>query len=197
MAVFLDSAPLETERLGLSTIGQLLSHVSRGNRLVVNMLIDGREPNYDDMATVRNAPLGGHTMFVETAEPRAVASEALDEVERQMAEADRLTGEAVDLLQKNQPAAAMQKLSGCFTTWHHAQDSVTKTAQLMRLKLEDIEAAGQSLSTLMSKFSDQLRSIRGALESRDYTTLGDVLTYETPETTRKWRDAMGAMRAKI
>ncbi len=197
MPVLIDSAPIETERLGLSTVGQLLSHVSKSNRLVVNLLIDGREPNFDDMATVRQGALKGHTLFLETVAPREIAADALDEVERQMAEADRLTGEAVDLLQKNQLAPAMQKLSGCFSTWHSAQDSVTKTAQLMKLKLEDIETAGQSLSSLMTEFSDQLRSIRGALESRDYTTLGDVLTYETPETTRKWRDAMGTMRAQM
>jgi hypothetical protein len=197
MAVLIDSTPLETEPLGLSTVGQVLAHVARGKRLIVNLLIDGHQPDYDDMATVRQAPLGGHTLFVETAEPREIVTDALDEVERQMVEADRLTGEAVNLLQQNQPAAAMQRLSGCFTTWHHAQDSVTKTAQLMRLRLEEIETAGQSLATLMGEFSDQLRSIRGALECRDYTTLGDVLTYETPETTRKWRDAMATMRARV
>ena len=138
-----------------------------------------------------------HAIFVETAEPRDIATDALDEVELQMEEAERLTSEAVALLQKNQPAGAMQKLSGCFTTWHAAQESVDKTAQLMRIKLDDISTAGEPLSRVMLEFGNQLRSIRDALESRDYVTLGDVLTYETPATTRKWRAAMSALRASF
>jgi hypothetical protein len=197
MSVTVDHAPLAVEGFGLQTVGQVLSHLNRGNRLVVKLLIDGQEPDYDDFSAIKSAPLNGHTLFIETAEPRELASEALDEVELQMAEADRLTGEAVALLQRNQPAGAMQKLSGCFTTWHCAQESVDKTAQLLRIKLDDITTAGQSLSSLMVEFGDQLRSIRGALESRDYVTLGDVLTYETPATTRKWRDAMTTMRGRI
>jgi hypothetical protein len=197
MPVTVDHAPLEARTLGLTTVGQLLSHLTKGNRLVVNLLIDGREPDYTNFAAVKTAPIDGHTLFVETAEPREIATEALDEVTSQMAEADRLTTEAVSLLQKNQPAGAMQKLSGCFTTWQHAQESVDKTAQLLRINLADIKAAGQSLSSLMKEFGEQLRSIRGALESRDYVTLGDVLTYETPETTRKWREAMTALKQSI
>ncbi len=197
MPVTLDHAPLEIERLGLRTVGELLSHVKRDNRLVVNLLIDGQEPDYDNFATLRGSSLTGHTLFVETAEPRDVANDALTEVEAQMEEADRLTGEAVALLQKNQPAGAMQKLSGCFTTWQHAQDSVDKTAQLLRIDLDKLTADGQTLTDLMGEFSQQLRSIKDALENRDYVALGDVLTYETPTTTRKWRGAMGAIRASI
>lgn len=197
MPVTLDHAPLETDRLGLQTVGHLLSHLKRDNKLIVNLLIDGQEPDYDNLASVKLSPLKGHTLFVETADPREIANDALTEVEAQMEEADRLTGEAVAMLQKNQPAGAMQKLSGCFTTWQHAQDSVDKTAQLLRLDLNRLTAGGQSLMSLMNEFSQQLRSIRDALENRDYVALGDVLTYETPETTRKWRGAMGVIRASI
>ena len=197
MSITVDHAPLEARGLGLRTVGQLLAHLGQKDRLVVNQLIDGCEPDYDNMSAVKQASPDDHTLFVETAEAREIASDALDEVDLQMEEADRLTSEAVTLLQKNQPAGAMQKLSGCFTTWHHAQESVGKTAQLLRMDLGNIAAAGQSLSSLMNEFSEQLRSIRSALESRDYVTLGDVLTYETPETTRKWRQAMGVMRQSM
>ena len=197
MPVTVDHATMKTDELGFETVGQLLAHLKRDNRLVVNLLIDGQEPNYDDFAALTRSRLDAHSLFIETADPREIATDALKEVEQQMAEADRLSGEAVALLQKNQPAGAMQKLSGCFTTWQSAQESVDKTAQLMRLKLDDISAAGQSISSLMIEFGQQLRSIRDALESRDYVTLGDVLTYETPATTRKWRQAMTVMRQSI
>ena len=100
MSVTVDHENLEVETLGLQTIGQVLSHLQRDNRLVVNLLIDGRQPDLDRLPQVRQSPLSGLTLFIETAEPREMALEVIEEVESQLREADRLKGEAVDLLQQ-------------------------------------------------------------------------------------------------
>ncbi|HLL89095.1 MAG TPA: hypothetical protein VK324_07305, partial [Tepidisphaeraceae bacterium] len=145
MSVTVDHAPFSPASLGLRTVGQLLSHVvQQGGRLVTRVLIDGQEPNYDNFAAVRASALDGRTVFVETTCPKEMAREVLDELSLGMAEADRLTAEAVDLLQRNQTSAAMQKLSGCFSTWHTTRESVEKTAQLLRLDLAAIAAGDAS-----------------------------------------------------
>lgn len=198
MSVTVDYENLEVEALGLRTIGQVLSHLQKDNRLVVNLLIDGREPDLDHLPQVRQSPINGHTLFIETAEPREMALEVIAEVENQLREADRLKGEAVDLLQKTGGGArAMQKLSGCFSTWHNAQESVVKVARLLRIDLDDVSVSGRSLSALIAEFSGQLRQVRQALEARDFVTLGDVLAYEMTETTAQWRGALGAVRDVI
>ena len=195
MSVTVDHENLEVEALGLRTIGQVLTHVHRDNRLVINLLIDGQQPDLDRLPQVRQSPINGHTLFIETAEPRAMALEVIAEVESQLHEADRLKGEAVDLLQKSGGAGkAMERLSGCFSTWHNAQESVVKVARLMRLDLDGVSVAGRSLSALIGEFSAQLRQVRQALEARDFVTLGDVLAYEMTETTAHWRTALGAVR---
>ena len=198
MSVTVDHENLEVEALGLRTIGQVLSHVHRDNRLVVNLLIDGREPDFDRLPQVRQSPVIGHTLFIETAEPREMALEAIAEVESQLGEADRLKGEAVDLLQRSGGAGkAMEKLSGCFSTWQNAQESVVKVARLLRINLDEVRVAGRSLSTLIADFSGQLRQVRAALESRDFVTLADVLAYEMTETSTHWRGALCAVRDVI
>jgi hypothetical protein len=198
MSVTVDHENLEVETLGLRTIGQVLSHLQRDNRLVVNLLIDGRQPDLDRLPQVRQSPLNGHTLFIETAEPREMALEVIEEVESQLREADRLKGEAVDLLQQTGGGAkAMEKLSGCFSTWHNAQDSVVKVARLLRLDLDGVSVDGRSLTALVEEFSGQLRQVRQALEHRDFVTLGDVLAYEMTETTTQWRGALGAVRQMI
>ena len=198
MSVTVDHERLEVESLGLRTVGQVLSHVHKDNRLVVNLLIDGREPDLDHLPQVRQSPINGLTLFIETAEPREMALEVITEVESQLREADRLKGEAVDLLQKSGGAVkAMEKLSGCFSTWHNAQESVVKVARLLRIDLDDVNVAGRSLSALIAEFSGQLRQVRQALEARDFVTLGDVLAYEMTETSTQWRGALGAIREVI
>src|SRR3954466_1372762 len=75
MSVMVDHERLEVESLGLRTVGQVLSHLQKDNRLVVNLLIDGREPDLDPLPQVRQSPVTGHTLFIETAEPREMALE--------------------------------------------------------------------------------------------------------------------------
>jgi hypothetical protein len=197
MSVTVDHRPLAAENLGLKTLGQVLAHLQKDNRLVVHVLIDGEEPDLDHLPQVKQSPVAGHTVFIETADPRQMAIEVLDEVASQLDEADRLKTEAADLLQRNQNAPAMEKLAGCFTTWQHAQESILKTAQLLRIDLTLVRASKLSMQELFNEFAKQLKAIRVALESRDFVTLSDLLLYETTETSAQWRDAIATMKKTI
>jgi hypothetical protein len=197
MSVVVDHQLLNAEQMGMQTVGQVLTHVQRDNRLVVNLLIDGQEPDLDHLGTLKRKLLAEHTLFIETAEPRRVALDALREVEDQLFEGDRLTSEAVDLLQANQVENAMKKLSGCFSTWQHFQESVLKTAQLLRLDLESVTVEDRSLAEVVREFRDQLQSVKQSLEARDYVSLCDILTYEIPQGTERWRAALETMREII
>jgi hypothetical protein len=197
MPVTVDFEPVAAEELGLRTVGHVLSHVQRENRLVVNLLLDGLPPDLTRLGHLRASPLEGHTLFIETAEPRAMALEAIDEVAAQLREADRLRTEAVDCLHRNQPGPAMEKLSGCFSTWNNAQESVCKTAQLLRIDLDRVRVGDRSLTQLLTHFGDQLREIKGALEGRDFVTLADILAYEATQTSTHWQNALGAIRRII
>jgi hypothetical protein len=179
MTVMVDQQPLATEPLGLKTVGQVLSHLQKDNRLVVHVLIDGQEPDLDRIAAVCSKPLMGHTLFIETAQPKQLALEVLGEVEKQLDEAERLKNDAVQLLQSNQQTKAMEKLAGCFSTWQHAQESIQKTAQLLRVDLARVTVAEKPLTNLLQAFAGQLQQIKSALENRDFVTLGDILTYQT------------------
>jgi hypothetical protein len=197
MSVTIDHEPLAAEKMGLRTIGQLLSHIQRDNRLVTNLLIDGQEPDLDCISTIRHSLLNSHTLFIETADPEIMALDALDEVEAQLRETDRLRADAVEMLQRGQSSKALEKLSGCFSTWQNAQESVLKVAQLLRIDLENVRMHGLPLTGLLTSFSEQLRQIKNALENRDFVTLADILTYEANETSSQWRQAFDALREII
>jgi hypothetical protein len=197
MSVTVDRQPLAAEEMGLQTLGQLIVHLQKDNRLVVHVLVDGEEPDLSQMGSVRKIALNQHTLFVETADPCQLAVQALTEVEAQLDEADRLRGEASDLILQSQHQKAMEKLSGCFSTWQHAQESVLKTAQLLRLDLEAVQSGGQPLTETVRQFAEQLREIKSALENRDFVLLNDILTYEAVQTTARWRGAVAAMRIAV
>ena len=198
MAVTVDHQPLHVDRLGLRTVGQVLNHLQRANRLVVHVLIDGREPEPERLGSVRREAIDGHELFIETADPRQLAVDALDAVGEQLTEVDRLRIEAADLLGRNMPFKAMEKLSGCFSTWQHAQESVLKTSQLCRVDLNQLIIDGSgSLADLLGEFTMQLREIKRTLEQRDFVALADILRYEATRTGAQWRAALSALRERI
>ncbi|HEY7089148.1 MAG TPA: hypothetical protein VH518_13720, partial [Tepidisphaeraceae bacterium] len=120
MSVTVDHQPLPAEEMGLKTIGQVLAHIQKEKRLVVHVLLDGEEPDLSNLSKLKMSPLLGHTLFIETTEPKKMALDVLEEVREQLGEADRLTTDAVELLRDNQNIKAMEKLRGCFSTWQHA-----------------------------------------------------------------------------
>jgi hypothetical protein len=197
MSVMVDDQPLAVEKMGLQTIGQVLGHVQQGNRLVINLLIDGKAPDLGGLGAVRRSPLDGHTVYIETAEPRAIALDVLLDVEQQLDQNDPLRGQAVDLLQQNQPERAQEKLHGWFHVWLTAQESVSKVSQLLRIDLDSLRAGGQPLSAVLQQFASRLREIKSAIENRDFVTLGDILAYEMTETEDDWREVLGAIRGVI
>lgn len=197
MSVTVDHEPLAAEKMGLRTVGQVLTHIQRDNRLVTNLLIDGQEPDLDRISSIRQSLLGDHTIFIETADPAIMALDALNEVEDQLQETERLRSDAVEMLQRGQSNRALEKLSGCFSIWQTAQESVLKVAQLLRIDLEGVRIEGQRLMNLLTGFGEQLRNIKTTLENRDFVTLADILTYEANETSARWRSVFDSLRQII
>ena len=193
MAVMVDDQPLAVEKMGLLTIGQVLSHVQRGNRLVINLLIDGKAPDLSGLGAVRRSPLDGRTVYIETAEPRVIAHNALAEVEHQLDQNDEIRDQAVLLLQQNHPEKALEKLQGWFHTWLTAQESVSKVSQLLRIDLDALQVGGNPLSEVLQRFAAQLREIKSAIENRDFVTLSDVLAYEMTQAADDWRNVVAAL----
>lgn len=197
MSVMVDDRPLAAEQLGLRTIGQLLAHIQKANRLIVHMLIDGEEPDLSRLSALKQRPLSGHTLYIETTEPRRMALDVLASVEAQLREGDRLTHDAVQMLRSGYTVKAMEKLRGCFSTWQHAQESVLKIAQLLRIDLTRIYADGRPFTEVLNEFTQQLKLIKKSLENRDYVSLIDTLVYETAETSAHWAAAIRSMRSAI
>jgi hypothetical protein len=91
----------------------------------------------------------------------------------------------------------MEKLRGCFSTWQHAQESVLKVAQLLRIDLAKILVDGRPFVQVLGEFAQQLKLIKSALENRDFVALIDTLVYEVADNSSNWRAAIRSMRSVI
>lgn len=198
MSVTVDDEPLETDALGLATVGQVLTHLRQKNRLVVHVMIDGHEPDFEQMDSLRAQPIADRTVYIETVEPQRIAAEVFDQVELLLVDAGPLREQVIGHLHAGEHAEALKKLGGCFTSWTHAQQSIEKVARLLRVDLNRITLDnGTTLAAWLGTFAGQLGEIRGALENRDYSLLADLLEHETPETANNWRSAIAAIRKTL
>jgi hypothetical protein len=197
MSVTVDDEPLAAETLGLSTVGHVLNHLRERQRLVVHVMIDGREPNFDEMAALRAQPIGDRTVYIETAEPQRIAADVFDQVDCLLVDAETAREQVVARLQAGEHAEALKKLGGCFTSWTQAQAAIEQVARLLRIDLGRIDMNDGTLAEWLGRFAGQLGEIRGALENRDYPLLADLLQYEAHETGGRWRDAIAAMRSTL
>jgi hypothetical protein len=197
MSVTVDDEVLAADTLGLDTVGQVLTHVQRPDRLVVNLLIDGREPDLSQMATLRRSPVLGRTLYIETAAPRQMALDVLGDVEEQLESVDAFRADAADLLAADKVARAMEKLGHCLTAWQAAHDAVGQTAKLMRIDLDRLTVAGRPAAAILADFTDQLRQVKQTLTDRDYVSLSDLLRYEMDGTAERWADLLDALRGTL
>jgi hypothetical protein len=194
MSVTVDHQPFANEELGLQTVGQVLSHLQKDNRLVVNLLIDGQQPDLSQISGIRRSLVMGRTLYIETANPGEMALEVLDDVQGQLTDAEVFKNEAADLLAKNQIAPAMEKLGIYFSTWQAAQESVLKTSQLLRIDIEALRVDSESIAEILTDFTQQLRQTKQTLVDRDFVSLTDILLYETSETSQRWIAVLDAIR---
>lgn len=194
MSVTVDDQPLAAESLGLQTVGQILSHVQRANRMVVNLLIDGLQPDLSQISRLRKSLVTGKTLYIETAAPCEMALDVLNDVQDQLNDAELYKTDAAELLQQNQISKAMEKLGVYFSTWQSAQEAVIKTCQLLRIDMQTMRVNSQSIAEILENFADQLRQTRQALSDRDFVSLADLLLYETTKTSQQWSDVIDAIR---
>ncbi|HEV8292061.1 MAG TPA: hypothetical protein VGP94_09060, partial [Tepidisphaeraceae bacterium] len=85
----------------------------------------------------------------------------------------------------------------CIRAWQHAQQSIVKVLELLRIDPADVTVANQPLARCLENFSLQLRQIKSSLEQRDFVSLGDTLQYETSDTTQSWLSCIDAVRQLI
>jgi hypothetical protein len=197
MAVTIDQEKIDAAGKGFSTIGQVLAWAGREGRIVVQLLIDGEAPDLRRMDTVRPILLADRHVYVETADPGAMALDALSQSEKRLVDSTLVRDETVSLLRESKWTEAMAKLGVCLGDWLEAQQTAQAVAKMFGISLENIEAGSGSVAQLSGEFANQLRRIQTAIGDGDLVGLIDLLAYETEETTRRWKLAITQLKQRI
>ena len=195
MTLTVDQQDISTAAFQLSTVDDALRHASASGRLVVSLLIDGDEPEDPSLPSIRSLPLAGRCVYIETADTREMAAEALSVIASQIDEAEACRQLVVQQLQNGTIEAAMPSLGRCFTTWLTAQNSLRAVCELAQIDLTTDNPSAAPLVSMLADFTAQLRQLKQALEVRDYVLVSDVVAYEMEHSASRWHEAIDSLRA--
>jgi hypothetical protein len=186
MSVTIDQELFAAESMGMTTVGQVITHAQRDKRVVVNVTIDGRSTPVDQLSKIRKSLIVNQTLYIETAQPRELAHDVLENVRELLTNSQPHRAATIALLDKNQIGPAMEKLSAYFSNWQQAQESVIKVSRLLGINLDVITVNDRPIEEILAEFTQQLRQVKITLANRDFVTLSDILIYEAPETLNRW-----------
>jgi hypothetical protein len=177
---------------------QLREQLNEKHRLVVRIGCDGEDVAESDLERTLDAALSDYgRVDLHTALVSDLAADLLSQTTEMLEKAREVQSEVVDLLSQGNNGRAMELLSDCFTVWKNAQEGLQRAAEAMELELDDIRFEEETVTAFMGEVAAALRTIREALELRDYVMLSDVLAYEFDPLTERWQHLNEAVREQI
>lgn len=105
--------------------------------------------------------------------------------------------DAADLLQRGETQAGFQRVGEAVKPWLETQQAVVQSAALTGVSLDDLQVDGEPVQACINSLLASLKELRDLITSQDTVALADVLQYEWPDTTAKWRRLMASLREQI
>jgi hypothetical protein len=188
MTVYLDD---ESVKVSGDTLGPVLQEVSQrldpAGRIVVEVLLNGEALIGDQLAQLKDAPIGNDELRLYSADPVELAVEVLHQVRAQLDDARQAQQEAADLFQRDQAGQALQRVTASLSVWQQAQQAVLQTTQMVGLDLDQQVFEGHPVGSIIQSLLGQLMQVRDLLTAHDTVGLADALAYEWPETVDRWQ----------
>jgi len=168
-------------------------HLLPSGRVVVEVKLDGEPVFGDELDSDAPTDLDSSEVRLYSAKPEELSIGVLEQVRAQLVEATQMQEEAADLLQKDEPAKALELVGQSVTGWLSTQQAVASTAQLLQIDLAAVAVDGDRITDRMQELIERLTELKQLIAANDLVALADTLAYEWPDTTQRWDSAIGAM----
>ncbi len=152
-------------------------------RLILEVHADGQplEPEALGTPEAHAGPIDELSLV--SAEPNAFGLNILHESAAAIDQALGMQTQAADLMEQGDSAQAFKSLSGALAMWDMVQQAVGQTQGFA--PPADAQTAAE-VDGHIAKLRDELQAVRKAIESQDWSTLGDTLRFDLAELGQSW-----------
>jgi hypothetical protein len=198
MKAYLDDQPLATDRPTLAAAIQAAAREAQlHGRIVVEVIVDGERAGDDLLDEPSEDAITSEVRLV-SVEPRMLIRETLGDCAEALEVAKAQQIESAAMMQGGETEGALQPLSQALQTWQAVRDAVERSSSLLAASAPGGEAFDErELVEMLEELAQRLEEIRGALARQDWSALADVLAYDMPEQTARWRTSLGKMAERL
>lgn len=192
MNIYLDSQPLVTKCLDCNaTVNAALEaakhRLASTDLMIFGVKCDDQEVSPEDLEKILSMPAArfSRVEFI-SGHPSEVVLSALRQTRLSLADSFTGVKQASESLSKGRVAEAFGALVRCLSVWGQAHEAVAQGMALCGIDAERLIISGRPLLDWLQGLAEQLRGLKGAIESRDHVLLGDILQYELDDTLQGW-----------
>jgi hypothetical protein len=197
MHVLLDGQPLDIKRPSLAeALRAGIAAAGAQGRIIIEVKADGQSLPEESLEFPSDDVAEFAELRLTTADPRQlVRVTLLDAVEAlESARAEQMT--ASELLATGKIEESLGHLQTALATWQAVRDVVSRSAAVLRLRLDNVQLQGveehESLSVASGELNAALTSVKTALTHEDWSALSDVLAYDLEAQARLWKRLLTA-----
>lgn len=189
MAIYLDDQPT---KLTGNCLGEILASATEGlasgggGRVVVEVMLDGKVLNGDELGDHQNTELGDTEVRLTTADPKDLAVTTLLQVRQALPQAGGLHEKAAELLQADKAGEALEYIGAAIEVWMQAQEAVLGSAGVVGLGLDDVTVDGEPMTAFTDELIEQLHGLKDLIAAGDTVALADAMAYEWPPIVHRW-----------
>lgn len=198
MDIFIDDKPFACPESDLcALIAAVRRQVEPEGLIVVEIRVDGRPLDDEDLSRPSAAPLQAREVQFLTAIPGQIVGEALLSASLMLQDVRETQRAAADLLTADQPAKALDHVRTTLNVWQQAQQSVQQSAALLRIDLNDVRVNDQPITAVINDLVEKLSTIREQLTSNDWVGLSDSIGYDLDIAAQQWVELLQVLRRRI
>lgn len=198
MEIFIDSEPVALTCDDLEAALEAANeHLAPTGRIIVEVEADGHTLTGEDLEKQRSTGGAPTRLNLQSADPRDLVIEALEQVREGLSEAQRHQVEAAESLQRDDAAQAMDKIRVAVDRWQDLQRVVVQTGSLVRRDIGAIRVADGSVEDAVVALADRLRDLSALLTTGDTVALADELMYVWPGICEQWERTLEAIITEV
>ena len=187
MAVYLDDEILNSSGPNLgSSLDVAQNHLVPVDPVVVEVQLNGQTLAGNALDRYQNESLQDAKLRLYSATPAELATTTLEQARAELQHARQEQIAAAELLQQDNRAEAMQKVSQVIEIWLQSQQVLLQITRLLGLRLDDLHIDDRTVSERTQRILEQIQSLRNVIQAGDTVGLTDALAYEWPEICDQW-----------
>jgi hypothetical protein len=199
MRVTLDGVNLVVPKASLrAALGAAIEAAEAQGAIIVEVRGDG-QPISDDLLS---EPPDDRAVFelieLSSANPKRLVSKTLRDAAEALDQLAQDQQSAFQLIQQGHISEGLQSLQGVFSLWDMVRDVVLRGSQVTGIDLVNLESLPgivdkQPMKLCLAALAQSLRELKSAVDSEDWSRVGDIVGYGLDSLQRNWRAVLTAL----